>query len=148
MTTPNLDKTQHHWVESLAGFTFSNEYQKDRDNAVADALSHVTSKLDVEAVKSILDGVILGTEGRVDAHDMMVAEADERIYKEVEETAVQAQAAHTCMNLHVMDWVATQQMNPILKIAMEWTSSNKVQDLKHLLGNHATTEEGMAILRE
>ena len=28
MTTPNLDATQHHLVESLARFTFSIEYQK------------------------------------------------------------------------------------------------------------------------
>ena len=26
LTTPNLDTTWHHWVESLAGFTFSIEY--------------------------------------------------------------------------------------------------------------------------
>ena len=31
---------------------------------------------------------------------------------------------------------------------MGWISSNKVQDLRHLLGDHATVEEGMAILRE
>ena len=44
LTTPNLDATHHHWVGSLAGFTFSIEYQKGRDNAVADTLSHVASK--------------------------------------------------------------------------------------------------------
>ena len=56
LTPPNLDATQHHWVASLAGFTFSIKYQKGRDNAVADALSHVISKLNAEAMKSILDG--------------------------------------------------------------------------------------------
>ena len=81
LTTPNLDATQHHWVESLARFTFSIKYQKGRDNAVADALSHVTSKLDVEVVRSILDGVTVRTIGRADAHDLAVAEADERICK-------------------------------------------------------------------
>ena len=30
MTTPNLDATQHCWVESLLRFTFSIEYQKGR----------------------------------------------------------------------------------------------------------------------
>ena len=50
LTIPNLDATQHHWVESLAGFTFNTEYQKGRDSAVADALSHVALKLDVKAV--------------------------------------------------------------------------------------------------
>ena len=76
LTTPNLDVTQHHWMESLAEFTFSTEYQKGRDNAVADALSHVASKLNAEAVKSILDGITVGTTGRADAHDPVVAEAD------------------------------------------------------------------------
>ena len=31
---------------------------------------------------------------------------------------------------------------------MEWISSNKVQDLIHLLGDYTTMEEGMSILRE
>ena len=39
MTTPNLDVNQHWWVESLATFTFSIEYQKEGDNAAADAMS-------------------------------------------------------------------------------------------------------------
>ena len=99
-------------------------------------------------MKSILDGVTIGTVGRADAHDPAVAEADKRIHKQVEETAVQAQATHMHVNLHVMDWVAAQQEDPILKIVMEWISTHKVQDLKHLLGDHTTTEEGMAILRE
>ena len=69
LTTPNLDASWHHWVESLAGFTFSIEYQTGRDNAVADAVSHVVSKLNAEIVKSILDGITVGTTGRDDAHD-------------------------------------------------------------------------------
>ena len=148
LTTPNLDATQHHWLESLAGFTFSIEYQKGRDNAVADALNHVASKLNAEAVKSILDGVTVWATGRADAHDPMVAGVDERIHKQVEETAVQAWTTHTHANLHVMDWVAAQQEDPILKIVMEWISSHTVQDLKDLLGDHPMTEEGMAIIGE
>ena len=96
LNTPNLDATWHHWVESLAGFTFSIEYQKGRDNAVADALSCVISKLNAEAVKSILDGVTIVTAGRADAYEPMMAKADERIHQQVEETAVQGHASHTC----------------------------------------------------
>ena len=44
--------------------------------------------------------------------------------------------------------MAAQQEDPILKILMEWISTHKVQNLKHLLGDHTTTEEGMVILRE
>ena len=29
LTTPNLDATWHHWLELLAGFTISIEYQKE-----------------------------------------------------------------------------------------------------------------------
>ena len=148
LTTPYVDATWHHWVESLTEFTFSIEHQKGRDNAVADALSHVASKLNAEAVKSILDGVTIGITGMANAHHLTVAEADKRIHKQVEEAAVQAWATHTCVNLHVTDWVAAQQEDPILKIVMEQISSHKVQDLKHLLGEHAMTEEDMAILRE
>ena len=148
MTTPNLDATWHHWVESLAEFTFSIEYQKGRDNAVADPLSCVASRLNAEAVKSILDGVTFGTTGRANAHDRMVAEADKRIHQQVEESTVQGCVAHMHVNLHVMDWVAVQQEDRILKIVMKWTSSHKVLDLKHLLGDHVRTEGGMVILRE
>ena len=123
LTTPNLDTTWHHWVESLAGFTFSIEYQKGRDNPVADTLSLVTSKLNTEAVKSILDGVTVGTIGRADTLGLVVADANEWIHKQVEEMAVQAQATHTHVNLHVMDWVAAQQEDPILKIVMECIST-------------------------
>ena len=100
LTTSNLDATWHHWVKSLAGFTFSIQYQKGRDNAVADALRHVTSKLSTEAVKSILDGVTIGTMGRADVHDPMVAEADEGMPKQVEETVVQTQSTHMHVNFH------------------------------------------------
>ena len=85
LTIPNLDATWDHWVESLTGFTFSIKYQKGRENAVADALSWDVSKLNAEAVKFILDGVTVGTAGRADAHDLMVAKANERIHQQVEE---------------------------------------------------------------
>ena len=96
VTTPNLNATQHHWVESLAGFTFSIKYQKGRDDAVAAALSHVASKLNAEAVKCILDGVTIGTTERSNNHDPMVTEANERIHKQVDKTPVQGHATHTC----------------------------------------------------
>ena len=102
-TTPNLDATWHCWVELLTGFTFSIDYQKGRDNAVADALSWVASKLKAEAVKSMQDGVTIGTAGRANGHDPVVAEADIRIHEQVKETAVQGCATHIHVNVHVMD---------------------------------------------
>ena len=83
MTTPNLDATQHQWVESLTRFTFSIEYQKRQDNAAAHALSQVTLKLDAGTVKTILDGVTMGTTEGIDAQDLVVADDDKEIHKQV-----------------------------------------------------------------
>ena len=88
----------------------------------------------------------MGMTERVDAHDPVVAEADEEIHKQFWETAVLATATHVHVNLHVTDWVTTQQENPILKTVIELISNWKVQDLKHLLGDDTNTEEGKAIL--
>ena len=88
----------------------------------------------------------MGTMERVDAHDPVVAKADEEIHKPVQETAILAQAA--CMDLHVTDWVTTQQEDPILKTVIKWISGQKEHDLKHLLGDNADTAEGKTILQE
>ena len=83
----------------------------------------VTSKLDAETVKSILDGIAMGLTGRVDAHNAVMAETNEEIHKQVWEAAVQARATHMHLNLHVTDWVATQGENPILKTVIKWISN-------------------------
>ena len=41
MSSPNLDATKHHWIDELAPYTFSSEYQKGKNNVVADALSRI-----------------------------------------------------------------------------------------------------------
>ena len=86
MITPNLGATQHFWVESFVRYTFNIEYQKGWDNASTDVLSQAKLKLDTETVKSILDRVTMGMTERVDAHDPVVAEADEEIHKQVWKT--------------------------------------------------------------
>ena len=70
-----------------------------------------------------MDGVTVGTRGRVDPHDPVVAEADEEIHKQFWETAVQARATHMHVNPHVTDWVATQQDDPLLKTMIELISN-------------------------
>ena len=105
-------------------------------------------KLHAEAVNSILYGVTIGTAERAKAYDSMMAKADERIHQQVEETAVQGHVTHTPVKLHVMDWVAAQKEDPILKIVMEWISSDKTQVLRHFGGDHIMKEKGMSILRK
>ena len=56
MSTPNLDAVGHHWVASLAGFNFTIEYLRGADNKVADALSRVGNRLelDMDSVRELL----------------------------------------------------------------------------------------------
>ena len=42
MSSPYLDATKHHWIDELA--TCSLEYQKGKNNVVADALSRIGEK--------------------------------------------------------------------------------------------------------
>ena len=118
------------------------------DIVATDALNWVTLKLDAETVKSILDEVTMRMTERAEAQDPALAKADEEIHKPVQETAILARATQACINLHVADWVTTQQEDPVLKTAIELISNWKVQDLKHLLGDDANNEEGKTILGE
>ena len=79
---------------------------------------------------------------RADAQDPMVAKADEDIHKPVQETAVLARACQTCIDIHVTEWVTTQQDDPILETVIRWISNWKVQDLKHLLGDDTKLRKG------
>ena len=76
MTTPNLDATGHWWVRSLARFDFQLEYQKGCDNTVADVLSWVTTHLNPDMVRSILNGVTLWAAHQTEVHDHAIIKGD------------------------------------------------------------------------
>ena len=87
MMTPNLHATGHLWVGSLVQFNFELEYQKGHDNTVADALGQVTTQLDPDIVRSILDGVTLGSVHWAEVHSPAVVEGDCHLEQEVCVTA-------------------------------------------------------------
>ena len=72
------------------------------DNAATDALSHGTSKLNAETMKSILDRVTVGTTERADAHDLAVAWADEEIHKAIPGNC---NFDLSCMHRPTCDWL-------------------------------------------
>ena len=82
MTTPNLYATGHQWVGALVKFNFQLEYQKGQDNAMADALSQITTCLGPEAMQAIWDGATIGTSQRVE-EDPTVIKGDQQRDKEV-----------------------------------------------------------------
>ena len=68
---------------ALAKFNFQLEYQKGQDNAVADALSQITTHLGLEAVQAILDGATIGASQRAEGEDPAVFKGDQQKEKEV-----------------------------------------------------------------
>ena len=64
-------------------FHFWLEYQKGQDNAVADALSQITTHLGPEAVQAILDGAAIGAPQRAEGEDPAVIEGGQQKEKEV-----------------------------------------------------------------
>ena len=49
--------------------------------------------------------------------------------------------------MHVTDWVAAQKEDPELHAVLQWLESKKKTDLRTLLGEHASSEEGQIIWR-
>ena len=95
---PNLDTTEHRWVGALVQFNFELEYQKGCDNMVVDVLSWVTTRLDRETVKFILDGVTLGTAHQTKVHDPAVVEGNQCLEQEM-----QVAAGCPLVEMHVTD---------------------------------------------
>ena len=142
MKTPNLDATGHQWVGALAKFGFQLEYQKERDNTVADVLSQITTCLGLEAMQSVLNGVTLGAAQRVEGDDPAVVEGNHNIEKEVHVTAGQV-----LVEMHVTNWAATQREDPVLDAVLHWLEAKKKIDLRTLLREHASSEEGQMVWR-
>ena len=118
-------------------FNFQLEYQKGHDNTVADVLSWVTTCLNPDMVRLILDGVTLGAAHWVEVHNPAVIEGDHGLEQEVH-------VAVGCMlvQMHVTDWAEAQREDPVLSAVLDWLEVQKRIDLRTLLAEHASSEEG------
>ena len=142
MTTPNLDATGHWLVGALVKFNFQLEYQKGQDNAVADALSWITTHLGWEAVQAVLDGATLGASQRVEGEDPAVIKGDQQRQKEV-----WVAAGQVLIEMQVTNWATTQKEDPELNAVLQWLESKKKTDLRTLLREHTLSEEGQMVWR-
>ena len=48
---------------------------------------------------------------------------------------------------HVTDWAEAQREDSVLSTVLDWLEAQKKTDLKTLLGEHASSEEGQLILQ-
>ena len=117
------------------------EYQKGHDNTVADALSWVTIQPDPDTVRSILHEVTLGTACWAKVHDPAIVEGNCCLEQEVH-------VATGCVlvQMHITDWAEAQKEDPMLSTVLDWLKAQKKTDLKALLAEHTSSEEGWLIL--
>ena len=127
---------------ALAKFNFWLEYQKGQDNAVADALSQITTHLGPEAIQAILDRAMIGASQRAEGEDPAVIEGDQQKEKEVRVTAGQV-----LVEMHVTNWAAAQREDPELDAVLQWLESKKKTDLRTLLGEYVSSKEGQMVWR-
>ena len=133
--TPNLDATGHRWVRSLARFNFQLEYQRGHNNTVVDVLSWVTTCLNPDTVRLILNGVTLGAAHQAEVHDPAIIKGDHGLEQEEHVTA-----GHMLVQMHVTDWAKAQREDPVLSAVLDWLEGQKRTDLRMLLAEHASSE--------
>ena len=123
-------------------FNFKLEYQKGHDNTVADVLNPVTTQLDSDMVRSVLNRVALGAVHQAEVHDPTIVKCDHHLEQEECVTA-----CHALVQMHVTDWAEAQRENPALSAILDGLGVQKKTDLKALLENHASSREGQLILQ-
>ena len=60
LTSPNMDAMKQRWINELVKYDFSLEYQKGKNNTVADALSRISEEqLSDEEAEKVLEAVLV-----------------------------------------------------------------------------------------
>ena len=120
-SSTNLDAAGQRWVAQLASYNFSLEYQKGKDNTVADFLSRLDEplpkkevqdyldKIPYPGVKAVLDNAITPLEERA---ELGVRPNPEGVNANQEE-AVAARAAKLA-STNIIDWKVEQKEDPVL----------------------------------
>ena len=91
-------------------------------------------------MQSILDGATFGAAQRAEGDDPAMVEDDQEIEKEVHVTTGQV-----LVEMHVTNWAAAQREEPELNAVLCWLEAKKKIDLRTLLGEHASSEEGQIV---
>ena len=78
---------------------------------------------------------------QVETHDPAMIESGHCLEQEV-----CVATGHTQVQMHVTDWAEAQRADPALSAVLDWLGVQKKTDLKALLSNHASSEEGQLIL--
>ena len=80
---------------------------------------------------------------RAEGHNPSMVEGDHNVEKEVHGTTRQVQ-----VEMHVTEWATAQKEDLLLNAVLSWLRAQKKTDLRTLLGEHSSTEEGPNGLKE
>ena len=69
--------------------------------------------------------------------DPAVVEGDHGLEKEVH-----VATGWVFVEMHMTHWAKTQREDPVLNTVLDWLEAQKKTDLKTLLGEHASSEDG------
>ena len=120
-SSANLDAAGQRWVAQLASYNFALEYQKGKDNTVANFLSHLDgrlpagevqdylNKIPYPGVKAVLDNAIMPLEDR--AEQGVRPNLDNQ--KAGQEVIIGARPARLATT-NITDWKLEQQEDPVL----------------------------------
>ena len=92
-------------------------------------------------VKSILNGVTLGMVHWDKVHNLPVVEGDQHLEQEAWVTA-----GHPLVEMHVTNWAEAQRQDPMLSTVLDWLKAQKQTNLRVLMVEHISSEEGKLIL--
>ena len=120
-SSANLDAAGQRWVAHLTSYNFSLEYQKGKDNMVADFLSQMNERLPEEevqeylnqilhpGVKAVLDNTITPIEERAEQGVRLTPDSQ----GDSQEETVEARPARLATT-NVTDWKQEQKEDPVL----------------------------------
>ena len=120
-SSANLDAAGQHWVACLTSYNFSLEYQKGKDNTMADLLSWMNEHLPEEEVQEYLNKIPYpGVKAVLDNTIMPIEEYAEQGVRlspdcqdVCQEEAVGARLARLATT-NVTDWKQEQKEDPVL----------------------------------
>ena len=131
-SSAHLNAAGHRWVASLADYNFSLEYQKGKDNTVADFLSHMENRLPEEEVEEALCRVEIpapGVKAMLDNADTPITERAEGGNDVLPVRACLAETLSACpikyTTLQVVDWKKAQREDPALNTLVKNLRSSK-----------------------
>ena len=120
-SSANLDAAGQRWVAHLASYNFSLEYQKGKDNTVADFLSQMNERLPDKEVQEYLNqipppgvkAVLDNTITPIEEHAEQGVRPTPNCQEGSQEVAVEAKPARLATT-NVTDWKQEQKEDPVL----------------------------------